>query len=104
MPDFRRRPTPALAFPYSGQPQAEWPAWVKSYEVYNAGLGAQRVSEQLGVLVIPTINNSIRVSAGMVVVREGFEGEGDAVTGGTITAYTADQFADQFEAVEPDAA
>lgn len=69
--NYVRRPTPAKAWKYDRQPQAEWPQWVRDYEVATT-MGLQRIGAGPGILLVPTKNGTtLNVPAGDYVVLEG---------------------------------
>ena len=96
---YQRRPTPAIAWRFDGQPRSEWPAWVTEYEVSN-NMGAAKIGlSSVGTLLVPIRNgNATTGLKGDYLVREGFaKDDAGKVVGGTIRLVSAQEFPLHYE-------
>ena len=99
MADYRRKAVPVMAFQYNGQPYGEWPEWLRDQDVNTQTFGNQRVSEQLGSLMLPVGSGTMRLGVGSWVVLEKFNEINGLRTGGILTPFSADDFTTNFEEV-----
>lgn len=89
---YRRKSTPVEAWQYQGQPQAEWPAFVRDFQAYTQLGLAKASTNNMGTMFLPQAG-----AQGAVVVNTGdwLVQEGDK-----LVAFKGGVFAAMFEAVE----
>ena len=104
MTDYRRKPTPAKAWQYDRQPQAQWPEWVRNHRV-NTNMGQQPIGAGAGVVLVPTKGGTtVNMVVGDFLVLEGdthTDPVNGTIHGGTLTVLKPDAFEAQFETAEP---
>lgn len=86
MTDYIRKSTTVQAYLFGGQPQAQWPEWLREHKIAtNMGIVPPALAH--GVLLIPQQHGpTINVVSGQTVVLER----------GVLTRYKAEEFAELF--------
>lgn len=91
---YRRKATPVDAWRYEGQPQAEWPEWVRDHRV-PTNMGLVPIAAGAGVLLLPTKGGTtINVTQGQFLVLED----------GAVAVFKPEKFEQFFDAVATDPA
>lgn len=102
MTNYTRKPTPALAWQYKKERQADWPEWARKYRVAT-NMGQQPLGAGPGVLLVPTkAGGTINAIEGDYLVLEGETSE-DALSGtiygGILSVFKPAAFAENFAEV-----
>lgn len=93
MTEYTRKPTTAKAWQYTKQAKAEWPQWVRDYEV-STNMGLQPIGAGPGILLIPQkAGATINVTDGEWLVLE----DGDDGKAGKIRVYKDENFRKHFD-------
>lgn len=93
MTEYTRKPTTAKAWQYGKQAKAEWPQWVRDYEVAT-NMGLQPIGAGPGLLLIPQKTGAtIQVTDGEWLVLE----DDDEGKPGKIRVYKDENFRKHFD-------